>query len=249
MLRHGHARIRYRTVGWQLEVGWRLGFAVTRFVPDGPPDLAHAAWRTAGRGPRWRVRFRHYDGLAFPLRSWRSCVGGRIDAADVSPGHRESDRCAAAVTAGTGHAGHDVSRCVQPGYGVTPHVQDPRPWSSLPARPSCPGSRGGRVRRRRGASRWFPCSGGAPRNLSDTGAGRIRRLSPQRRSRSNARQSTRASRGLCQPAPRRRSCATAPQGSSTNSTLAVTTTYLRRLEGQEDRGWRSVAETIGIWAA
>jgi hypothetical protein len=27
--------------------------------------------------------------------------------------------------------------------------------------------------------------------------------------------------------------------------LAVTTVYLRRLEGQEDRSWRSVAEAIG----
>jgi site-specific recombinase XerD len=32
-----------------------------------------------------------------------------------------------------------------------------------------------------------------------------------------------------------------------HSSLAVTTTYLRRLEGQEDRGWASVAEAIGMW--
>jgi integrase/recombinase XerC len=31
-----------------------------------------------------------------------------------------------------------------------------------------------------------------------------------------------------------------------HSSLAVTTTYLRRLEGQEDRSWRSVAEAIGV---
>lgn len=30
-----------------------------------------------------------------------------------------------------------------------------------------------------------------------------------------------------------------------HSSLAVTTTYLRRLEGQEDRGWAAVAEAIG----
>jgi len=30
-----------------------------------------------------------------------------------------------------------------------------------------------------------------------------------------------------------------------HSSLAVTTTYLRRLEGQEDRSWRQVAEAIG----
>jgi len=30
-----------------------------------------------------------------------------------------------------------------------------------------------------------------------------------------------------------------------HSSLAVTTTYLRRLEGQEDRGWGRVAEAIG----
>ena len=28
--------------------------------------------------------------------------------------------------------------------------------------------------------------------------------------------------------------------------LAVTTVYLRRLEGQEDRAWREVAEAIGV---
>jgi site-specific recombinase XerD len=31
-----------------------------------------------------------------------------------------------------------------------------------------------------------------------------------------------------------------------HSSLAVTTTYLRRLEGQEDRGWAKVAEAIGV---
>ena len=31
-----------------------------------------------------------------------------------------------------------------------------------------------------------------------------------------------------------------------NSSLAVTTAYLRRLEGQEDRGWGKVAEAIGV---
>ena len=31
-----------------------------------------------------------------------------------------------------------------------------------------------------------------------------------------------------------------------HSSLAVTTTYLRRLEGQEDRGWERVAEAIGL---
>ena len=31
-----------------------------------------------------------------------------------------------------------------------------------------------------------------------------------------------------------------------HSSLAVTTTYLRRLEGQEDRGWGKVAEAIGL---
>ncbi len=30
------------------------------------------------------------------------------------------------------------------------------------------------------------------------------------------------------------------------SSLAVTTTYLRRLEGQEDRSWAKVAEAIGV---
>jgi integrase len=34
-----------------------------------------------------------------------------------------------------------------------------------------------------------------------------------------------------------------------HSSLAVTTTYLRRLEGQEDRGWGKVAEAIGLWDA
>ena len=33
-----------------------------------------------------------------------------------------------------------------------------------------------------------------------------------------------------------------------HTSLAVTTTYLRRLEGQEDRGWGRVAEAIGIAA-
>ena len=31
-----------------------------------------------------------------------------------------------------------------------------------------------------------------------------------------------------------------------HSSLAVTTVYLRRLEGQEDRAWRGVAEAIGV---
>jgi hypothetical protein len=31
-----------------------------------------------------------------------------------------------------------------------------------------------------------------------------------------------------------------------HSSLAVTTTYLRRLEGQEDRGWDKVAQAIGL---
>jgi hypothetical protein len=31
-----------------------------------------------------------------------------------------------------------------------------------------------------------------------------------------------------------------------HSSLAVTTVYLRRLEGQEDRGWGKVAEAIGF---
>ncbi len=31
-----------------------------------------------------------------------------------------------------------------------------------------------------------------------------------------------------------------------HSSLQVTTVYLRRLEGQEDRSWRSVAEAIGV---
>ena len=31
-----------------------------------------------------------------------------------------------------------------------------------------------------------------------------------------------------------------------HSSLAVTTTYLRRLEGQEDQSWAKVAEAIGI---
>ena len=31
-----------------------------------------------------------------------------------------------------------------------------------------------------------------------------------------------------------------------HSSLAVTTTYLRRLEGQEDHGWGKVAEAIGV---
>jgi integrase len=31
-----------------------------------------------------------------------------------------------------------------------------------------------------------------------------------------------------------------------HSSLAVTTTYLRRLEGQEDLGWGAVAEAIGL---
>ena len=31
-----------------------------------------------------------------------------------------------------------------------------------------------------------------------------------------------------------------------HSSLAVTTTYLRRLEGQEDTSWGKVAEAIGI---
>jgi len=31
-----------------------------------------------------------------------------------------------------------------------------------------------------------------------------------------------------------------------HSSLAVTTVYLRRLEGQEDRGWGRVAEALGV---
>jgi hypothetical protein len=31
-----------------------------------------------------------------------------------------------------------------------------------------------------------------------------------------------------------------------HSSLTVTTTYLRRLEGQEDLGWGRVAEAIGV---
>ena len=31
-----------------------------------------------------------------------------------------------------------------------------------------------------------------------------------------------------------------------HSSLQVTTTNLRRLEGQEDRSWRKVAEAIGV---
>jgi integrase len=31
-----------------------------------------------------------------------------------------------------------------------------------------------------------------------------------------------------------------------HSSLAVTTIYLRRLEGQEDKGWGKVAEAIGL---
>ena len=31
-----------------------------------------------------------------------------------------------------------------------------------------------------------------------------------------------------------------------HSSLAVTTVYLRRLEGQEDRSWSKVAEAIGV---
>ena len=31
-----------------------------------------------------------------------------------------------------------------------------------------------------------------------------------------------------------------------HSSLAVTTTYLRRLEGTEDRSWAKVAEAIGL---
>jgi integrase len=31
-----------------------------------------------------------------------------------------------------------------------------------------------------------------------------------------------------------------------HSSLAVTTVYLRRLEGREDRTWREVAEAIGV---
>ena len=34
-----------------------------------------------------------------------------------------------------------------------------------------------------------------------------------------------------------------------HSSLAVTTTYLRRLEGQQDRGWARVAEAIGVWVS
>jgi integrase len=31
-----------------------------------------------------------------------------------------------------------------------------------------------------------------------------------------------------------------------HSSLAVTSVYLRRLEGQEDKGWGRVAEAIGV---
>ena len=31
-----------------------------------------------------------------------------------------------------------------------------------------------------------------------------------------------------------------------HSSLAVTTTYLRRLEGEEDRGWGKVADALGL---
>jgi integrase len=31
-----------------------------------------------------------------------------------------------------------------------------------------------------------------------------------------------------------------------HSSLAVTTTYLRRLEGQQDRSWEKVADAIGV---
>jgi len=31
-----------------------------------------------------------------------------------------------------------------------------------------------------------------------------------------------------------------------HSSLQVTTVYLRRLEGQEDRSWRSVADALGV---
>jgi hypothetical protein len=31
-----------------------------------------------------------------------------------------------------------------------------------------------------------------------------------------------------------------------HSSLAVTTTYLRRLEGEADTGWAKVAEAIGV---
>jgi integrase len=34
-----------------------------------------------------------------------------------------------------------------------------------------------------------------------------------------------------------------------HSSLAVTTTYLRRLEGVEDQSWERVAEAIGMYAA
>jgi hypothetical protein len=34
-----------------------------------------------------------------------------------------------------------------------------------------------------------------------------------------------------------------------HSSLAVTTTYLRRLEGQEDLSWRQAAEALGLWLA
>jgi len=33
-----------------------------------------------------------------------------------------------------------------------------------------------------------------------------------------------------------------------HSSLAVTTTYLRRLEDQEDGSWSRVAEAIGVWS-
>jgi integrase len=34
-----------------------------------------------------------------------------------------------------------------------------------------------------------------------------------------------------------------------HSSLAVTTTYLRRLEGQEDRSWAKVADAIGLYGS
>jgi len=67
----------------------------------------------------------------------------------------------------------------------------------------------------------------------------------------------RAGRSLRSPAERLRHAATklrrnagesieAVSSFLDHSSLAVTTTYLRRLEGQEDRTWRDVAVAIGV---
>lgn len=56
-------------------------------------------------------------------------------------------------------------------------------------------------------------------------------------------QITRAARGESAESDGRRF------GSLEHSSLAVTTTYLRRLQGKEDRGWRSVAAMIDSQAS